>query len=448
MFTTLTSNEYNPQKEFERAVLGIILDAPSRGQANITLNVCASLNSECFTIPIHRKLFKIITDYTAKNGYKTLGFLSLCDFYLGENNQKQKKDVKTAGLLAELAEAAEIQDETVTVRNWKYWVEKLHKSYEKRLIKSCGTLRDTDRAKEILSSLQIKENFNALIDAQNEYIETYDNARENLLKTYYSSLDAELGGFATSNLIIIGARPAMGKTVTALNIAGNLARHNKSSLFIELEMTPDEIMQRINSNILSIPAKKLRDRNLSEDEICRLQNYQISEKGKKFYSLINMPAKCKPDITTIENIIRNSKEDVIFIDHIGLIRDNTKNTRYENVSEIVERLKTLALEIEKPIIALCQLSRAPVNREDTRPRLSDLRESGALEQSADTVLFVHRESYYNPSLPDNKLELIIGKSRSTGGAGKIISLIYSGDYQRITDPLGETKEEYKQCKII
>ncbi len=441
MFTTLMYNEhiedYTPysQESIERTVLGIILEAPE----NITSNVCASTTIECFTNLTYKKLYKIISDYISKNGYSDLSVEAIEMFYFGEDNKVI--DLKIAELLAELA------NECVNFSAWRNWVKWLHQSYEARLFAQCKTAKDFEAAKEKISSLAIKESVNAMITEPTKYIDLYDSDRNTLIPTYFSSIDGILGGFTKGNLIILAARPAMGKTVTALNLATTLALHNISCLFIELEMTPCEIMQRINSNLLNIPAERLRNRTLTDEELCKFQNFHISEKGQKFNKLINVPGHCKPNITEIENIIRNSKEDVIFIDHIGLIKNDIRNSRYENITEVVERIKTLALEIEKPIIALCQLSRAVTTREDTRPKLSDLRDSGALEQSADIVLFVHREAYYNPSLNKNKLELIIGKSRSTGGAGEIINLIYNGDYQCITDPLGETKEETKQCTM-
>lgn len=443
MCTTHTSNisyidETLPflQDHIERIILGIMLEAPE----NITSSVYRATTIKCFTHPTYRKLYKIIADYVSKNGFSNLSFEAIEMFYFGEDNKVI--DLKIAGLLAELA------NECINFSAWRNWIKWLHQSYEKRLFAQCKTLKDFENAQIKIEALKIKENFNTLETEPDKYISSYDSDKNSLIKTYYGSLDAKLGGFTKGNLIILAARPAMGKTVTALNLATTLALHNISSLFIELEMTPNEIMQRINSNILNIPAERLRNRTLTDDELCKFQNYHISEKGKQFNKLIKIPAHCKPNITEIENIIKNAQEDVIFLDHIGLVRGEAKNSRYEATTEVVERIKTLALEIEKPIIALCQLSRAVTTREDTRPKLSDLRDSGALEQSADIVLFVHREAYYNPSLNKNKLELIIGKSRSTGGAGEIINLIYNGDYQRITDPLGETKEEYTQCKIV
>ncbi len=396
-----------------------------------------------FVEPTYRKVIKIIKEYTLKEGYANLSIETIDMFYFGEDNKRI--DLNIAGLLAELSI---LKEECITFSDWSTWVKWLHKSYERRLLSGCTTLKEIESVKRILSSVKIQENTNALADAHDKYTETYENSQKNLIKTYYASIDAIFGGFSPGNLILLGARPAIGKTLTALNLVLSMATHNISSLFIELEMTSDEIMQRLNGNLLSINLKRFRDRQLTDDELCKFQNFHMSEKGENFRKLISMPEHCKPNILEIENTIRNSKADVIFIDHITLIHGETKNNRYESTTEVVERLKTLALEIQKPIIALCQLNRAVTTREDPRPKLSDLRESGALEQSADIVLFAHREAYYNTSLPNNKLELIIGKSRSTGGAGEIITLNYNPVYQRLTDPKGETRKEYKQCKII
>lgn len=427
------------QLKIELEVLSKLLSAATE---NIKRAICAAVLPDMFTEPTCRRMIRIIKEYTLKNGYSDLSIEAIDMFYFGEDNKVI--DLKIAGLLAELSI---MQEECICVSDWSKWVKWLHKSYEKRLISECKTLKDIENAKQIISSVSIQENINALANAPNKYTETYEDCQNCLIKTYFSSIDSLIGGFTPGNLILLGARPAIGKTLTALNLALSMARHNISSLFIELEMTSDEIMQRLNGNLLNISLKRFRDRQLTDEELCKFQNFHISEKGKKFRNLISMPEKCKPNILEIENTIRNSKADVIFVDHIGLVSGESKGSKYESTTEVVERLKTLALEIQKPIIALCQLNRAVTTREDPRPKLSDLRDSGALEQSSDIVLFAHRDSYYNPSLPDNKLELIIGKSRSTGGAGQIITLNYNPIFQRLTDPQGETREKYTQCKI-
>ena len=149
----------------------------------------------------------------------------------------------------------------------------------------------------------------------------------------------------------------------------------------------------------------------------------------------------------MEEIARKSDADCIVVDYIGLVKgDGRTNNTYEEVSDVSRRLKLLAVETNKPIIALHQLNRDMKNRQDKHPTLSDIRDSGKIEQDADTICFVYRPAYYNLSADKKEMEFIIAKSRHTGGAGQIAKLIFYGEYQRIIDPISSRKDG-KQCTI-
>lgn len=222
------------------------------------------------------------------------------------------------------------------------------------------------------------------------------------IQTGFCDMDRLIGGFMPSDLIIIAARPSMGKTAIAVNIAKHIAtkrqdtkRHNV--LFFSLEMSSQQIGTRVLSSIASVDSDKIRFGKVSQKDV-----EEFIEAQKKI-SGIGLFVDDTPRISTDEILFKarrfKRKEGLsaIFIDYLQLIT-HTSGSRYENrvqeISEITMFLKGLAKELNIPVIALSQLSRAVESREDKRPLLSDLRESGSIEQDADMVMFIYREEYY------------------------------------------------------
>ena len=251
-------------------------------------------------------------------------------------------------------------------------------------------------------------------------------------------LDRKITGLNKSDLIILGARPGMGKTSFALNIARNVAvGTGKTVCFFSLEMTRDQLAQRMLSSEAGIKSEKLRTGELDDKEWARLaQAGENLSKAKIYFdesSAITVPEmKAK---------LRRMKPapDLVIIDYLGLMKSakNTEN-RVQEVSEITRNLKIMAKELKVPIITCAQLSRGTeVKGKSHRPMLSDLRESGSIEQDADIVLFLYREKYYDSEkdsdsdLGDpNKAECIIAKNRH--GEVGTVELYWDGQYTRFT----------------
>lgn len=224
-------------------------------------------------------------------------------------------------------------------------------------------------------------------------------------------LDKYLGGYNGGDLIVIAGRPAMGKTALALSLTKDFAAIGGRALFLSLEMSNEQLAKRYLSIIGSIPNYKVRNGALKEHDIDRLCNIANSQTVNFFVdddpetSINDIKAKVK---------LHKAKHglDLLVIDYIQLIR-GTKQNREQEVAEISRNLKLLAKELNITIIILAQLSRASETRQDKRPLLSDLRESGAIEQDADSVLFPFRPAYYEQEKPDiEDAELIIGKNRN------------------------------------
>ncbi len=245
------------------------------------------------------------------------------------------------------------------------------------------------------------------------------------LKTGFRDLDKKTAGLQQGDLIIIGARPAMGKTTFAQNIAYNIASINKRGvLFFSMEMASNEIIERMISDVSGVDNWKIRTGNLSDDEFQKVGDAL----GEMDEIPIYIDDTSSMTIVELRNKARRAMHEhdigVIIIDYLQLLQgsDRYKGQRTQEVTEISRGLKILARELKVPVVALAQLSRSVTGREDPRPVLSDIRESGSIEQDADLVMFLHRPDYYRQN-DDNYeethiTELIIAKHRH-GAVGKI-----------------------------
>lgn len=231
----------------------------------------------------------------------------------------------------------------------------------------------------------------------------------------FASFDDKTSGFHPSDLVIVAARPSMGKTALALNIGLNMAmKEKKGILLFSLEMSSSQLLQRLIAMQSGIGLQKIRNGFLQPEEWGRIgiSCGQLSE------SKINIADTPNVTVLEIRSVARKLKAmgnlDVIIIDYLQLIKGNGKgDNRQQEISDISRSLKGIARELDVPIIALSQLSRAPEQRADRRPMLSDLRESGAIEQDADMVVFLYRDDYYNEDSDEKGItEIIIGKQRN------------------------------------
>lgn len=261
--------------------------------------------------------------------------------------------------------------------------------------------------------------------------ELYENKKSITgITTGFIDLDKKLSGFHNSDLILIAARPAMGKSAFALNLAQNAAIKASASVAIfSLEMSKEQLMLRMLASESMVSLNKIQHGNLSEDEWTKLAGAMLPLSHAKIYfddtagiSIMEMRSKCR-------RLKMESGLDMVLIDYLQLMQgDGKTENRQQEISAISRSLKMMAKELNCPVIALSQLSRAPELRGDHRPILSDLRESGAIEQDADLVMFLYRDEYYHPdSEKKNVAEVIIAKHRH-GETGSI-ELFWSGEHQ-------------------
>lgn len=255
------------------------------------------------------------------------------------------------------------------------------------------------------------------------------------IPTGFIEFDQKTSGLHKSNLIILAARPAMGKSAFAVNIATNVAMQSKMGVAIfSLEMPKEQIGNRILCSEAMVDSNKIRSGQIEDDDWMKLASTlgRISEApiyidDTAEITMMEIRAKCRK-LKMEKNI------GLVIIDYLQLIKTAGKknSSREQEISEISRSLKILAKELEIPVIALSQLSRGVEKRDDKKPMLSDLRESGSIEQDADIVLFIHREDYYKKDTEKKNIaEIIIAKHR--GGSTGSIELRWFGDYTKFAN---------------
>ena len=253
--------------------------------------------------------------------------------------------------------------------------------------------------------------------------------------TGFADLDYKTAGLHNSDLVLIAARPAMGKSAFALNIATYAAINAKKPVVIfNLEMSKEQLVNRMLCSEAMVDSNKIRTGKIDEEDWIKLATALGPLSEAPIYiddtpgiSVAEIRAKCRK-LKLEKNI------GLVVIDYLQLIQGNGKRnaSREQEISEISRSLKILAKELDVPVIALSQLSRAAEARQDHRPMLSDLRESGAIEQDADIVMFLYRDDYYNPdSEKKNIAEIILAKHRA--GSTGTIELLWMGNYTKFAN---------------
>ncbi|MCH7872948.1 MAG: replicative DNA helicase, partial [Planctomycetes bacterium] len=238
------------------------------------------------------------------------------------------------------------------------------------------------------------------------------------LRTGFTKLDDMTGGFQPGDLIIIAGRPSMGKTALGLTMARNIVLDRddpRAVAFFSMEMGADQIAQRLICSVMDIDSRKLRERNgVNEEEQRRLLDVLATFEDAPLM-IDDTPGQTVMEVRAGARRMKSQHNiQAVFVDYLQLMHSPKAESRQQEIAIISRGLKSLARELEIPVIALSQLNRMAEGRQDKRPLMSDLRESGAIEQDADVVLLIHREEYYKPEDESvkNQAELIIAKQRN------------------------------------
>ena len=350
---------------------------------------------------------------------------------------------------------ATLIDNVPTTSNIERYVEIVEqKATSRNLIKVTSDIMKVSYAQTEELDAIIEQAEKGIFDlAQNRNSKSYSGMKEILVNTLDSiekmyqnkeklsgmesgfiDLDEKISGLNDSDLIIVAARPAMGKSAFVLNIASYVAMHDKVPVMIfNLEMSKEQLVKRMLSSESEIDSMKINNANLEQDDWIkmadasnRLADVPIYIDDTPVLTPSEIRAKCRK--AKLENNI-----GLIIIDYLQLMESKTANgSRQQEISEISRGLKILAKELNVPVIALSQLSRATEARADHRPMLSDLRESGSIEQDADIVMFLHREDYYDKETEKkNVAEVIVAKNRH--GETGTVELAWLGKYTKFAN---------------
>ncbi len=405
------------------------------------------LKDDDFYRPNNKAIFSAMQELFERNN--PVDIVTLSDLL------KKKNEFEIVGGLPYLLQISESVNTSANIEVYAKIIEE--KSILRKLIKMSGEVQNSayqgqeeidsiiDMAeKGIFDIVQNKksENFTEIKDIMDETIEKLEELYKNQggttgLRTGFKDFDRKTAGLQKADLILIAARPSMGKTAFALNVLQHIAvAEHKSVAVFSLEMSKDSLVNRMVCSHSMVDSNKYRTGDLDSSDFEKI--------AESIYPLST--AKIFIDDTpgiTINELRAKSRKlkmerglDLIVIDYLQLMSGSKRTeSRQQEVSDISRGLKAIARELEVPVVALSQLSRANEKRIDKRPMLSDLRDSGAIEQDADLVCFIHREEYYNPediAEEDRGVsEIIIAKQRN--GETGTVKLRWFGQYTKFAD---------------
>ncbi|GAA0116692.1 replicative DNA helicase [Clostridium senegalense] len=433
MDATLRSMPHNI--EAEQSVIGsMLIDKSAIAQAAETLQ------GEDFYRDSHKVIFKSIRELYQKD--IPVDMITLIE-HLRSNDK-----LDAAGGISYITEISSSVPTTANLNSYIKIVEE--KSTLRKLIKSsteiienCYTKQDNvegviDLAEKAVFNISEEKNtsdfehMSVVLERGFEEIERiYNNKGETTgVPSGFKDLDDKTSGFQSGDMVLIAARPSMGKTTFALNLAQYAAlRAGKSVAIFSLEMSKEQLAYKLLCAEANVDMLKLRTGNLDEkdwENIARasgpLADAKIFIDDTAGISIMEMRSKCRR--LKMEHGI-----DMILIDYLQLMSGSGGESRQQEVSEISRSIKAIAKELKCPVVALSQLSRAPEQRADHRPMLSDLRESGSIEQDADLVMFLYRDEYYDKETEDKNIaECIIAKQRN--GPVGTVKLAWLGQYSK------------------
>lgn len=436
---TIIKREIPNNIEAEEAVLGSILI----NQETI-YGVSELLDIEDFYRKSHRTIFKVMLDLNTTK--KAIDIITLTDYLTHISKLEEVGGIAFITSLANkvpstanLKHYINIVKEKSMLRNIINIAEHMESmSYDNEQLDTPEVI--LDKTEQMISRLTKKMIVTKVDNIQGQTLKAYMdieniiNHKDELLglETGLYDLDNFLQGLKNSDFMILAARPSMGKTAFALNIASHLSiKKDTPVVFFSLEMSSNQLIHRIFSSRGLIPLFDLKSGNLDDAHTQKL--IKVSNKLSQSKLIINDEIS---NLMSLRSIARKLKREndikLIIIDYLQLLEGTRRENRNLEISEISRSLKILAKELDIPIIALSQLSRSVESRQVKKPMLSDLRESGSLEQDADIVMFLYREDYYNPETENKNItDVIIAKNRN--GPTGTIPVYFHKEYVRFQD---------------
>ncbi|WP_101773878.1 replicative DNA helicase [Peptostreptococcus faecalis] len=426
--------------ESEQCVIGSIL----MGEDTI-ITVAEILSQEDFYMESHRVIYESMRELHDER--KPIDMVTVSE------------KLKSKGLLEEIGGVSYLTSTTSivpTTSNVKTYAEIVkRKSVLRNLIKSSNdiismSLNGDDNIDDILNQAEkkifdisqdrVSEEFKPIGDVLNDVysmIEDVYSSGSDLtgLNTGFSDLNKKLGGLHKSDLVLIAARPGMGKTAFALNLVSNVAIKSKASVAVfSLEMSKEQLVQRLISSQSNVPLSNLAKGKIADDEWKKIMDAMKVLSSAKIFIDDSPGIKVSEISSKCRKLKMDEGLDLVMIDYLQLMEgDGKAESRQQEVSKISRSLKILAKEMNCPVVALSQLSRNTESGKDHMPKLSDLRDSGAIEQDADIVMFIYRDEYYNPIETQKKNVADIKIAKNRHGETCDIELVWLGEIQKFKD---------------
>lgn len=416
----------------EKALLGCVINDKEK-----IYDVDSLITANDFYYDKHKEIYRAIKELERKN--IDIDLITLLDLV------NKKNIVKKCGGISYITE---LSTEAIYSSNIESYAEIVREKSDRRKLINAGRelvkkAYEDNEIDEIVSEVEnsiyqaiSKNNDGEIVRISDAVSDVLNQIEINHLNggkitgktTGYKELDECLSGLQKGDFVVVAARPSMGKTAFALNIGQYSAKESNVAIF-SLEMPKVQLTQRFLSSMALVELQKIKTGKLNDTEFGKiaLASNELSNRNifidDESTSLADIKAKCR-------TLKRKSGLDIVIIDYLQLIEVAEKSySREQEIAKISRELKKLAKNLEITIIALSQLSRAPEQRADHRPMLSDLRESGSIEQDADVIMFLYRDEYYNKETEDRNIaEVIVGKNRN--GEVKTIKLGWVGQYQR------------------
>lgn len=416
----------------EEAILGAILTNPI-----CFTKIADMIKPQSFYKPANKYIFEAIVELFAKN--HAIDIVTVSE----KLNESDKLE-----MIGGRAYINDLALNAITTANIEYYARIVQEKAIKRELINAGseivemaydntTTEETlDNAEKLIFNIAQQKTSSDLVSVKDLVLTSYEQIsyryehRGELtgVPTGFYDFDNMTSGLQKSDLIILAARPSMGKTALALNIAQNVALKAKKTVAIfSLEMSKEQLVQRMLCSEAEVDTQKLKTGNMQSTDWEKLTTAMNHFADAPLYiddrpgaTVMDVRAKCR-------RLAMEKKEiGLIVIDYLQLMEASGKEDRTQQISGISRGLKGLARELNVPVIALSQLSRAVESRPDKRPMMSDLRESGAIEQDADIIMFIYRDEYYNKEDTENrgKAEVIVAKHRN--GAVGSIDLLFQG----------------------
>ncbi|SEI57321.1 replicative DNA helicase [Allopseudospirillum japonicum] len=441
--------------ESEQSVLGALLI-----DEEVWEQVQEKISSHEFYRLEHRQIYQAIADLISAQ--KAVDLITVFDYL---KNKQQDEQIGGMNYLSALIE------NTPSVRNISAYADIIHEYYLVRsLLKAANEIADqaanynnasaetllNEAERRIFALNEQKSQQNKAL-GMSELLASTINRLDELyrlkggltgLGTGFDELDRMTSGLQAGELAIIAGRPSMGKTTFAMNLVENALLHTSAPVVVfSLEMPAEQLMMRMFSSLGRIDQTRVRTGQLEDNDWPKITSVMNMLQGKPLF--VDASAGLSPNdlFTRTRRIAREQGQNpaLIMVDYLQLMQVPGAESRTAEISEISRALKSLAKEFKCPVVALSQLSRKVEERVNKRPMMSDLRESGAIEQDADLIAFVYRDEVYNKDNPENKglAEIIIGKQRN--GPTGTVHLVFCGQFTRFDNLADESLQDYAQA---